>query len=653
MKIESIALKNFRCHADLRVPLNLAPITVIGGENGAGKTSILAGLEYVLTGRCHWTDGRGAGADTLIRHGAGKAAVSLELDGDSQVVRTIPNALVFDGAVGVLKDDQVVLFKQLGLEGAATDQVLAALNCGNFLDLSPQDQQTLLFRATGGKIDDAWWRQRLGETEIGLIEQAGPGLLEGGPEVLDALYGWGYEARRDAKQDLEVADRKAKELGKKSLLPEAARTTTEEELAKAVEGVRAQLLKLRSERDETLKAMGAAEGRKGETQRLEADKGSLERQIAEQAQVGVEPNEEAEGRMEELRVEGEKLEAQIGQVTAELADLAAQERIATEHRDQIQRLLNNLDQWKGQPCPTCGRPIEQPELFAEPKQEVLGKREEELVGLAERMGQLGEAKTTHQARLREINDERTELQSVIKTPKVAAKQVESLQADLSRVESRLKGLQGVDEAPSQEKVDGIEARIRNGEALLESVDREVDRKAAWDERDKLDGTVAILEELVKKLGPKGGLRAEAVTDATDRFTEAANEAFRVLGAQDKLVDIHGSDKGLSVVVQVPGGAVPAANLSGSERLRLSLALQHALIQVAGWELPLVIDEVERLDKENRRFLFSLLPNLEDAHPNILVLVSTSDPLPAPTSPDFAVLDLRDGQLTVQTAEKES
>jgi hypothetical protein len=41
--LRSLELKNFRCHRDLRLP-DLAPITLIGGENGTGKTVVLEAI---------------------------------------------------------------------------------------------------------------------------------------------------------------------------------------------------------------------------------------------------------------------------------------------------------------------------------------------------------------------------------------------------------------------------------------------------------------------------------------------------------------------------------------------------------------------------------------------------------------------------------
>ena len=54
LKINSLSIENFRSHK--KTEINLDRINFFAGGNNAGKTSILAAIEWVLTGHCLWTD---------------------------------------------------------------------------------------------------------------------------------------------------------------------------------------------------------------------------------------------------------------------------------------------------------------------------------------------------------------------------------------------------------------------------------------------------------------------------------------------------------------------------------------------------------------------------------------------------------------------
>jgi len=77
MFISKIHLFNWLSHHD--TTLDLEALTALRGENGSGKTSVQSGLEILFTGRAVQTDDKGSGAKDLIRRGADKAAITIEL----------------------------------------------------------------------------------------------------------------------------------------------------------------------------------------------------------------------------------------------------------------------------------------------------------------------------------------------------------------------------------------------------------------------------------------------------------------------------------------------------------------------------------------------------------------------------------------------
>ncbi|MDD3654123.1 MAG: AAA family ATPase [Desulfotomaculaceae bacterium] len=219
MKANRIYLQNFRNHR--LSDLGLGRVNIFLGRNNAGKSSVLAGLEWALTGCCSWTDRAGRGSGDLIKTGADSAMVLVDLDGAGQAVRTVnPNGLAFGGETTALAA-QAKLYERLG---TCEEDLRAALNVGAFLSMSPAAQKTYLFSVLGLRWDmdtvlealDRWLEQggeagsRAGSSRGGLAERLRelvrplyPPQVEAGPEVLDVIEKRLRELRRDTRRDLQ------------------------------------------------------------------------------------------------------------------------------------------------------------------------------------------------------------------------------------------------------------------------------------------------------------------------------------------------------------------------------------------------------------------------------------------------------------------
>lgn len=88
MKINTLAVENFRNHKSTQLVLDKVNFFV--GQNNAGKTSLLAAIEWGLTGRCMWTDKAGRGAADLVRQGEKQAVVALEVEDIGSILRSMP-----------------------------------------------------------------------------------------------------------------------------------------------------------------------------------------------------------------------------------------------------------------------------------------------------------------------------------------------------------------------------------------------------------------------------------------------------------------------------------------------------------------------------------------------------------------------------------
>jgi DNA replication and repair protein RecF len=143
MRVISLALRDFRSYADVRVTLGEG-LTVIFGPNGAGKTNLLEALYFGCTGRsCRTTNEREA-----VRFGAGTTRVLVQASAEDGPHQTAvgftpgqPKRLQVDGAtverlvdapnrplVSVFMPDRLELIKgPPALRRAHLDQLTAAL----------------------------------------------------------------------------------------------------------------------------------------------------------------------------------------------------------------------------------------------------------------------------------------------------------------------------------------------------------------------------------------------------------------------------------------------------------------------------------------------------------------------------------------------
>ncbi|MFF2274568.1 AAA family ATPase [Agromyces sp. NPDC058126] len=86
-RLQSITVSNFRSIAgEVRIPLD-APVVLLHGMNGVGKTSVLTAIEFALTGSVESMKRVDAEYEShLVRHGAADASVSISLEDSDGVL---------------------------------------------------------------------------------------------------------------------------------------------------------------------------------------------------------------------------------------------------------------------------------------------------------------------------------------------------------------------------------------------------------------------------------------------------------------------------------------------------------------------------------------------------------------------------------------
>lgn len=209
MKINLLHLENFRNHQGTAIELDR--LNFFLGPNNAGKSSLLAALEWGLTGRCLWTDKGGRGASDLIRQGEKQATVVLEIEGLGPILRSFPPHTLQVGQTSGINEGQAKIQTHLQID---ENRLQVALNATAFLAMSQAEQRTFLFAAYGlswtveevaSKLHAWLVKERFAAEEARRLaakaQKYYPSGITGGPEIFEAMEKRAREERKDLKKD--------------------------------------------------------------------------------------------------------------------------------------------------------------------------------------------------------------------------------------------------------------------------------------------------------------------------------------------------------------------------------------------------------------------------------------------------------------------
>lgn len=604
MKINAMGLERFRNH--YATELEFAPLTIVKGLNGQGKTSLLYGVEVALTGRCNATDRGGKGAADLIMTGEKGASCSVDIEGLGIVTRIIKpsgSSLQIADWTGTATAQQNLLYQKLG---ADADLISAVLNVSSFISLPAKEQKEMLFAIARPEISAG---QLMGAVNDWAEKQAAGNLLDElrgliqipetvGPDWLDQAYKLIFEARKQAKKEAAGWAGRLQEIKEKpaEVLPDPA------ELPK----LQAQIAELEKRKQdlEVKRAENAAASSRRETlARKEKDiRGDLE---------GMKEAEPAEaGDSETLRL----------MIEAASEALEKERKISYEAQGELRAIDDALPKLKkaGAACPlapelvTCKMTADDRKALVKD----LTARRKQLVAeheqAAKRAGKLEADIKDHSRKLNEAT-----------AVEGTAREISALEKRLEEVQAELAALPEIGAGLADSEIDTLAERIRNGHELAarmklaaESAGRAQQVLEASKEADE---TVVRLEALAALFGPTG-IKQHLLTRTMGAVIErAAQNLSGITGGAYTLA--AESDPDFHLVVN---GNIELRQLSTSERMRVGIACAEALAHASGLRL-LVIDDLEILDIGNRILLESWLMEKMADHDTILVLSTADNP----------------------------
>lgn len=664
MKIKTLTVENFRNHK--QTYLKLDKINFFVGHNNAGKSSLLAAIEWGLTGKCGWTDKGGRGAADLVRQGEKQAAVALEVECLGGIVRTMPPHTLRVGKIMGAVEGQAAILNQLATD---EEKLHLSLSAGAFLQLPQAEQRNFLFNAYGlsftsdmvAKQLAAWLKEKgqPAERVEALANKARtyyPANITGGPEVLDVMEKRAKELRRDLKRDkqkLEAALAEMEEPGMKADLPER------------VNELKVHINQLRSKRDEYLRLNDNTPIRRQTIQQkivsLEArlkdnqDKiSALTKQIEELSVSTV--TTESEHEAEQLE---DGLIEKINYLSDEAASLKSRDQSITGRMKTISEAGQALGS-RNRRCPLapehieCAMSNQQVEaIIAQLKAEYQAARDE-LTQIKSNLKNIQDELDLASQELRQLRAIQQQEQEKSRQVMVLKSQIETLQvlnnqlvtdrdtlakelAELPEAQTHSTNLNNEIQALDQQIAKAEEQLYQAGElAALAKRREEMKQDLAT-----LTAEVADMEILVKALGPDG-MRKTMLAGLLDNFLGRVNDRLNRLTEGSYQLALG---ENMELLCRANGGPLLQLKLlSKSEQLRVGITIQEALSNAAGLSF-LAIDEADMLDQENRDLLTGWLLDLAEEYEQVLVFTTVGDVPPEnPGIPGVKVYWVEDGKV---------
>lgn len=145
-----ITLHNFRCYTERKIDLGDNGITLISGNSGKGKTTILVGIFFALFGQ----------GNKLIKHGCTSCKVILEVDEKLIITRTKrPNTLTVNGkyigedAQNIINEQFCTIFRKTGY--------IEQNSMSSFLFMSSNEKLKFIEQFAFNHIDVASYKNKI------------------------------------------------------------------------------------------------------------------------------------------------------------------------------------------------------------------------------------------------------------------------------------------------------------------------------------------------------------------------------------------------------------------------------------------------------------------------------------------------------------
>ena len=624
-----LTVQNFRRCRDVQIE-GKKPVQLLIGENQQGKSSILGAAVVALTGgQPGWLTRRGESVYDLRREGAKKSEIDLmfvypggvpyglgvhrEITAKGQSLQV---EVAFEhGAEPYAGSTTMQQDLLCGLFGLSLKQLSCLLDAGQFLAMDAKEQTAFLAGVSGAELT----RETLGQMLLkdmphGMkwsIKENHAGLS--GIELLDDNLKWATEGRKDAKRVLAE---------KNILLGVAERDAAPRPEGEEPEDVQARVNELDARYDASLRLAGQIEQADGAAVGAQEAVATAKAALAEarQHQAPTEALPAAQEKLAPLVAALEALREEQERTRKAAAETETPSHDARIAWDAARRSLGTTV------CPTCKREWSEGKQQLADEAEAASRSADEAHRVArEALASAQEAVAAAEAAARPVRDEVASLERQVQT--VAADHA-AAQGEAGMATVHLEQAQQARAALADpEPIEAIQTEITT---LQVWADWNLGQRNLAGYREEIvteEATVETWERLVAKFGAgPDSYRSELLDGKLGALEAAVNEAL--IDLLDEEIVFPSGDTRLSV--KGAGYTRPATRqyLSGSQELRLQIALQYGLCKALGFPLVLVDCEAA-LDAQTTGEILTFCRNVAESWPGVQMLVAM-----APTRTDW-------------------
>jgi hypothetical protein len=615
MRIAKLKVQDFRIIEETEVVFD-QPLSVIKAGNHQGKSTLNQAIQLSLTSQTDGTDPRGAGALDKVRLGAKKALIETTIEGKQGLVTLAaqygPGKTGRTSRITTEPANEKITTGFGKYLDANQERLCACLNSNYFVSQKPEQQKAIL--ATLVLPTSYEFNPEMVATAT---KHLGAFLWADSPvKVIDQVYEAAYGARRTAKAALAAI-----RVPSKPMEPKYTAEVVQDELGK--------LRAAAAKESKAISGGGTVQIGRIE-QSLESERQKLSTAEAELTKV-----EALRDELDTKVLTGDKLKDMerlaagrklFNQFEVKIATFDAEIKAQREAQAIYEELLqddagNPVDHAN---CPTCTQAITRKFIdgkIAEHK-ELEGEAAAARASLRNEQADLGSIQGAEK-QLEQNEQFIREANAIGRTIKQVHLEIETAQTAITKLTSDLAYAKANEQAPADStKLDSLNAEIAQWEAQLSPavnynaiLEQIKTLTAQWvAQKDVVDD----LEVLCTHFG-KDGIKAQLIAEHIAEFTTTINSVLAAWGYSAKL-EIEPYE---FIVTTAMGNTLPLKELSGSEKLMFSVALQTA-IAVHGKIKMVVVDEGDTFVGAERGRLLGCLKKLLDARTLDQALVFASE-----------------------------
>ena len=587
--IESIKITNFR--SILEAEFNTSKVTVICGDNGEGKTSILNAIAFQFKGFIpSWTNKRGDGNKKLIKDGEKSASIITNINmGDESycIEKRIPGKLFINGKTST--EQNILDILNISKESLEAIEEFVCLKNKEQVDLltkageSSEKPIAELYLAELEKskqeIEDEVFKDFLGKLSPAETEEMAPLV------ILNEI-----EANATEKRKIEKANFK----NKKTIMDDLQ--VVPNFLAPAeLERVKKDIESLREKRDKVLKSLVVAK----ETEKKKARKEKIKKVIAE-----LEEKTKTKPKPENI----EEIKKQLQQERKTLAKSEGILAQVGQNGQSLAEIKNKLENFEGK-CPIA------PKINCK-------LTDNEIKSLFDEYGE-------------KIKKEQSKYKEELQNKKQSQKNIQELEQKLEKANQTSHKLI---EWQNDYKI------LLNNKKELEELEKEINENPAPDtaklktEQQEIETKINSLENSIEE-----SRKNSEAKNKKELLEKELKESKQNINAYDFIIKatpaVKGNfDSGINRFLELTNEALASLNLpeaafspkngleinnrpydllSDSEKLRVKTATQHALSQLFNFPF-LFIDNLDWLTDTSFDSFVSFIKKIESSYNTILL-----------------------------------